>query len=135
MEVAKTLYGPRKLGAEKFALQQARQKASTRGATVYGPRKGGGLRRGDPQHVEDESIEHVNPYLDEGGDRVTLSTLKERLSADPDSLDVAIETEIAHPEGARKGALELFLKLEREREGGARPGLVKLLEDQLTDEE
>lgn len=135
LNAAKTLYGPRKIGQKAWKEQQAEQKFSNRGATVYGTRKGGGGRAGDPQHVatadDDQGATGVtqsgNPFLGDDDQIVTISTMKEVLEANPELLDLAIETEVEQEE-PRVGAIGHLKKLEGERPGGPREGLMQLLE-------
>lgn len=127
---AKTLYGPRKIGQKAFELQKQQQKLSKRGATVYGHRKGGGTRAGDVEHVEVDPIEGGNPFIGEDGEVVTISEMKVILNDHPELLDLAVETEVEQAE-PRVGAIRHLKRLEGERDGGPREGLVELL-DRLT---
>lgn len=131
MEEAKTLYGPRKLGEEAFAAQQARQKLSSRGATVYGSRKQdpspGAPGTPAPGNRAD------NPYTlyaDQSGDNyLSIDELKKRLAEKPDDLDLAIQAELDMTE-PRKGAVRHFIELE-EKAGTPREALLKILKAHL----
>lgn len=131
LQTAKTKYGPRKIGDSAFAKQQAEATLSKRGATKYGPRKGGGVRAGDPDNVNDEAgydeDANTNPFLTEDGKLVSIGDAKDVLDAEPELLDLAIETEAASG-SPRKGAVEHYLKLESERDSGPRDGVVSILE-------
>jgi len=128
-------YGKRKLGAKKWAEEEERRELKSRQATVYGNRKRGGKRppgtatdvvtRDDQGNAGDPGS--LNPFVRKGGDRVTIAQMAEALEADPGQLDVAIETELSHPDKPRKGAVDLLLKIENARREGAREAVVKLL--------
>lgn len=129
MKKTKTRYGPRKIGAEEFAKQQADKVLRGRPSTKYGPRKGGAKKieadtpAPDSSRAQDPS---KNPFLSPKGERVPLGTLESILDDEPELFDLALETEVAAEE-ARKGAVELLRKLELDRDGGPRESVIQLL--------
>jgi hypothetical protein len=121
MDEVKTQYGPRKLGKKAWAELQAKAQLRSRQATVYGDRKMG-RRRG--------TGEKKNPFLDELGGRVSITTLEELVTEDPILLDIALETELSHLDRPRKGAIAVLRAAEGVRPGGPRQSVITLL-DQL----
>lgn len=130
MDEAKTMYGRRKLGEKVYAEQQAKKPLKSRQGTVYGKRKAPQAPVPMPaattpaRRARDE-----NPFLLPTGARVSVPKLGE-LIEDPDLLDLAIETELSHPDKPRKGAIEALRDAENGRDGGPRASVTRLL-DQL----
>lgn len=127
----KTLYGPRKIGAEAFAKQQAEQKLSTRANTVYGSKKGDPAPTA-PATPADPPKPPAGPRAgDKDAKPASLEALEKSLTRRPALLDAAIAAELktAKP---RKGALELFVKVEKSRKGGPRAEVLAQLEQALT---
>lgn len=155
-----TRYGPRKLGEEEFERQQARKALSSRGGTVYGPRKAGAPPETEdatepagsggedqepptPEVVTDSTDTEgdeptdgeENPFLPTGdGDAsgyTTIEELEAALEQDPTLLDLAIEAEFDRDGGPRKGAARALLDFELEREDGPREEVVTRLEQHV----
>jgi hypothetical protein len=125
-DARKVQYGVRKLGKKAWLEQQAKNKVSTREATVYGKRKGGRVPVPVAAPVREANDEPRNPFV-QGKGRVSIVRLGEILEKEPNLLDLAIETEVSHPDGQRKGALELLAEIEGKRPGGPRESVTKLL--------
>jgi hypothetical protein len=94
-----------------------------------------GRRRGTSEAVAElqsavETGEKKNPFLDELGGRVSITTLEELVTEDPILLDIALETELSHLDRPRKGAIAVLRAAEGVRPGGPRQSVITLL-DQL----
>lgn len=118
---AVTRYGPRKIGEEAFEEQQAAKVRSSRGGTVYGPRKMEGAAGGG--EVETVATDELPDF-----DELSIADLEAALAEDPAILDAAIDAELAREDGPRKGGSRVLLAAELEREGGPREEVVELLE-------
>jgi hypothetical protein len=131
MDEAKTMYGPKKLGRAKWEEQQGTMKARNREGTVYGKRKvpptkaATAVPPGAPPRVNGDE---KNPFLNDQGGRVSVAKLEELISEDPTLLDLALETELSHPDKPRKGAIDTLRRLEGTRGSGPRGSVMKLLE-------
>ena len=119
-------YGKRKLGPKKWAEQQAKNKLSTREGTVYGKRKKGMIAP-SAAPVAPKDVDAPNPFLQKSGSRVSVQRLEEILEGDAKLLDLAIETELSHPDKPRKSAVEVLTDFEAVRAGGPRESVTKLL--------
>lgn len=128
VEIIKPLYGPRKIGDEAFAAQQAAKKLSAREGVVYGKRKADNppaptadATQGEPGTDEDPPAPPLPKFAE-----LTLDELELLMLEQPALLDEAIKAECA--DGTpRKGAIALFLEVEDARAEGPRTEVVTLL--------
>lgn len=131
-----TLQGPRVLGEEAFARQQAQQRATIGGRT-YGPRM-----------MDDDAAETTEPTAEEKAaaeaaaaqaaadeaekqkaaveffGELTVEELAAHLEGAPEDIEVAIKAELKR-EKPRKGAVEVLL--EAEKKGENRAAVTKVL--------
>lgn len=124
-DAVKSRYGPRKLGQKAFEEQQSKQKMTSRdGTTVFGKRKAGSARPEFHERKAAAEVEKKGEATEWG--KLSIKDLDARLTAEPGLLDIASVAELERAE-PRKGAAEILLRFEKERPGGAREQMVKLL--------
>lgn len=88
-------------------------------------------RAPDPQSQRSRVADVLGGEGDKSDADLNLTDLEKLLRKNPSRLETQIKAEFLRNDGPRKGALRLFIALEREREGGARPDLIAALERAL----
>lgn len=118
-------FGPRKIGQTAFA-KQAKVNESSR----YGPRKGGG------EPAVDSATAIAETEAREAAEKkpvsyTTLAQLEEALEENPSLYEEFYALEMKRADGARKGAIRLFLEQEIQHADGPRESRMNELESLL----
>ncbi len=103
------MHGPRVIGAEAFAKAMAQVKA---GVDKFGPRVRG-VKGATPAPSPGARTEHGKRIPAASNDAVSIEELSRILSEGPTFFDGLYETELSRAEGARPGALMVFLAAEK----------------------
>lgn len=131
LDVAQVRYGRRKLDADAYEAQEKVKPLEGREGTRYGEKKGAVT----PAAASDEKKTAGTPATPPATSSVlSIAKLETALKAKRDLLDSAIQAELRQ-EVPRKGALELFIEVEKSKGESARGDVLTTLEAALASRE